>query len=200
MNQSLLDSNSFLLDLPFKGARNYLHSTDIVPALAAIAKQKFGSEASLHSLTLRKPFKHAIQAAFQAAPASSGTFKLRTESGSVSGWLVETDLPVVSRRPFDSSLLAAAAHLEPGVARLLEPLSGFTALEAAVGLMKLVARQVDSRFWWLSQIELAAPLPETYPLQVSIWHNVASQCLVFTIDSAGAQAGSAKLIIDSAKS
>ncbi|MGD0901637.1 MAG: hypothetical protein ABR924_01725 [Terracidiphilus sp.] len=190
----------FVLDLPFKGAREYLHSTSIVPALTEVAQERFGPQAWVESLTIRRPFRRAIRASFEPVAASSGSFRVRRGTESIPGWLLETDRPVTRRVASDSSPLSAAAVSGPGFARIQEPVPGFAALEVAVSLMKMVAGRLDPRQCWLCQLNLDTPLTSAFPIEVRIRHELGGRFLVFEIVQDGAAIGSARCILEFADS
>lgn len=193
------DGRKLILDLPFKGDREYLRFADIFPALADVALDRFGPQAWVDSLTIRRPFKCIIQVSFEPVEVSSGSFRIRNSSQSISGWLLETDRLVTRRIPYDTSPLSAAAVSGSGYARILEALPGFPVLDVLMGLMRLVCAQVDRRHWWLCQLNLDAPLAEIFPVEVRIRHNLGGTFLVYDILQAGTVIGSARVMLEGAK-
>lgn len=189
------NENRFL-DLPFKGSREYVHSTDLYPALMEVARERFGPQAWVDGLTIRRPFRCIIQVSFEPVEVSFGSFRIRNGNQSIAGWLLETDTLVTRRIPYDTSPLSAAAVSGPGYARLLEPLPGFPVLDVLVVLMKQVAAQVDRRQWWLCQLNLDAPLTAVYPIEVSIRNNVGGRCLVFHILQASIEVGTSRFMLE----
>jgi hypothetical protein len=187
-----------ILDLPFKGAREYLHSTDILPALIEMAHERFGPLAHVESLSIRRPIRCAILATFEPSPVFSGSFRIRSGSDSFSGKLVETDRPVTRRIPFYLPPVSDVAVTGQGFARILEPQQGYATLDMAVGLMKLVAGQMDNRHWWLCQLNLVSPLTEVYPIEIRIRHHLGGRFLVFDILQADTVIGSARGIQEDA--
>jgi hypothetical protein len=190
---------NLILDLPFKGSREYLHSTDIIPALTEVAHERFGPQAWVDSLTIRRPFRRAIQVSFEPVEVSSGSFRIRNSSQYIRGWLLETDQPVTRRVPYDTTPLSAAAVSGSGYARILEALPGFTVLDVLVSLMKVVSAQVDRRHWWVCQLNLDAPLAEIFPVEVRIRNNLAGKFLVSDILQSGTVIGSARGMREDAK-
>jgi len=185
-----------VLDLPFKGAREYLHSTDIVPALTELARNLYGPQAWVESLILRRPFRHAIQVSFEPAEGYSGSFRVRYEGESISGWLVETDSPVARRVPYDSSPISAAAVCGPDFARLVDSMPGFAPLDVVVSLVKIVGAQRTSRPWWLCQLNLDTPFTERFPIEVRVLHWRGGRFAVFDVLQADARIGSFRAILD----
>jgi hypothetical protein len=194
--EAVLAIEDLILDLPFKGDRDYLHSTDIFPALMELVRGRFGPQAQVESLTLRRPLRHGIQVLFEPTAVSSGSFRVRHHSECCYGWLVETDRPVTRRTPLDLPVVSAVAVSGQGSARILQPLQGSEALDVVVGLMKLVACQVDPRHWWLSQLNLDAPLTESFPIEVRILQNLGGQFLVLEILQASMTIGSARCMLE----
>jgi hypothetical protein len=186
----------FSLDVPFKGARNYLRFADIVPVLIEVVHERFGCLAHLASVTLRRPFRNEIEVSFELPAVSSGSFRVQNGSESIPGWLLETNRPVARRILFDSSPLSATAISGPGFARILEPVAGHTEFDLLVGLIKLVTDQVDPRHWWLCQLNLDASLTEAFPLEVRILRNLGGLFLVFEIVQCGVPIGSARGILE----
>jgi hypothetical protein len=188
-------SEDLQLDLPFKGERKYLHSTDIYPALVDIARNRFGSEAWVDALTLRRPLTNVLQATFETATEFAGTFSLRKGSESIPGWLLDTGRPVTRRVPYDTSPIMAAAISFPGGARIVEPLPGFRMIDMVIGLMRIVINQVDTRRWWLCQLNLETPLAAVSPIQVCIQRNLGGRFLIMKIEQCGVVIGSARGIL-----
>lgn len=185
-----------LLDLPFKGSRNYLHSTDIYPALVELVREQIGSDAWVSSLCLRRPFRNRILASFENSDAATGSFGIRNESNTITGSLTETRMPVTRRIPFDSSVVTASALLGSDSAEILHPSPGLTPLETFMGLMKLLANEVNPGQWWLCQINLDALISHAYPLKVHVSRNVEGEFLVFQLIQAGSRIGSARSMFD----
>jgi hypothetical protein len=189
-----------ILDLPFKGDRDYLRLADILPALIELARDRFGPQADVDSLTIRRPFRRGIQVSFEPSVAFSGSFRVRHGRENTPGWLLETERPVTRRIRFDSSLLSAVAVSGPGFAQILEPLPGFTAFDVVVTLMKQVAAQVNRRHWWMCQLNLETPLTGVFPVEVRIRQNLNGQFLLFDIVQAGTAIGSARGILEGVSS
>ncbi len=179
----------FTLDLPFKGSRNYLHSTNIFSALEKIGSENFDDETFLRSLTLRRQITHAILVVFERPPGAAGSFVIQTRTEQVMGWLVESDLPVSRGVPFDSSPLKAIAVVGDGTVLLDRPVAGHTLIDVVVGLMKKLTEQLPgaggSGQWWLCQLDLEGPLQEVYPIEVRIRRVVGDQCLLVDLMQGG---------------
>src|ERR1051326_6571394 len=105
-----------LADLPFRGNRNYLHSTDLFPALTEFAQKQFSPDAFIENLTIRQAVSHQIRVSLDGPEGSFGSFRVRHGTSQSKGWLVETDEPVLSRVPFDEITAIQSAISGPGFA------------------------------------------------------------------------------------
>jgi len=186
----------FLLDLPFEGSRDYLHSTDIYPALMEVVREHIGSHAWVDSLCLRRPFRNCVLASFENSATATGSFRVRDQSSTIAGSLCESEMPVTRRTPFDSSVAAASAEMEQGSARILHPSPGVPPLKAMVVLMKLLASEVNPGQWWFCQMNLDVPLSDQYPLKVRITRNIGNDFLIYELIQADSPVGSARIMFD----
>ncbi|MGA8762480.1 MAG: hypothetical protein WB562_06280 [Candidatus Sulfotelmatobacter sp.] len=177
--------------LPFRGLRNYLHSTDLFPALTSLAQQHFSPAAFVESMVLRRPVTHQVRASFVPEPKAFGTFRIRHLSQCIHGWLVETGVPISARVPFDEQTAVSAAICRRWFSCFHEPVQGYTAFEQLVVLMKVVSPQVGPHQWWFCRIELSAPLSESHPLSFAIRETVSDRFLVGDINQAHRLIGSA---------
>jgi hypothetical protein len=167
--------------LPFRGARNYIHSTDLFPALTGLAQERFSPAAFVESLVLRRPAGHQVRARFVKDPEAFGTFRIHHGSEQIRGWLVETDTPVLDRVPFDEETAMNSAVKGPQFARFQERVGRYTAIEQLVVLTKIVASQVGLHNSWLCRIDLSAPLLQFDPLGVEIREIVSDRFITFAI-------------------
>lgn len=185
------------LDLPFKGARDYLHSTDIFPALVDLVHLQCGSQAQVESLTVRRPIRYAILVSPEPSATDVGSFRVRHGAEVVTGWLRETCQPITRRNPIDLPNLADAALSGPGFARLLKPMQGWVTLELVLSLMKLVVAKSNPGHWWLCQIQFDTPLSAVFPLEVRMSRQIGNRFGVFEIVQANSYIGSAHVMLDS---
>jgi len=190
---------NLILDLPFKGDRNYLRLADIFRALVEMALERFGPQAQVDSLTIRRPLNSAILLTFERPGGFSGSFRVRSGGESIPGWLVETHKPV-TRIPFNMPSVSAVSVSGPGFARVLEPLQGRAMLDIVVALMKIVAGHIDPRQWWLCQLNLDTPLTDVFPIEVRIGHRLGKRFVVFDIVQCSVMIGSARCILEIADS
>jgi hypothetical protein len=191
-----MENEGHLLDLPFKGSRDYLHSTDIFPGLTELVRNRFGSQAWVDSLCIRRPFRNSIFASFAESPSATGSFRVRHHSKTVPGWLIPTNRPVTRRVPFDASEVTASAIIGMGSAKILEPVPGFTEFEIFVALMRELARNVDPGQWWFCQLNLSTPLSDRCPMEVRICRTLGGRFLVYELLQANSCVGSARIMLD----
>ena len=194
------DSECRVLDLPFKGTREYLRLADVFPAIVGLVCDRFGPQAYVDSLTIRRPLARRILVSFQPSDMFSGSFCVRRGSTSIPGWLEETEDPATHRIAYESSSVRAAAVSGTDFARILEPLPGHTEFDVLACLMKLVAGRLNQSFWWWCQLSLDTPLTEAYPIEVRIRYNLGGRCIVFDILQTGTAIGSARLMVDTTNS
>jgi len=184
------------LDLAFKAARDYLHSTDIFPALVDLVHLQCGSQAQVESLTIRRPIRYAILASSEPSATDVGSFRVRHGAEVVTGGLREMGQPITRRNSIDLPSVADTALSGPGFARLLKPMQGCVALELVVSLMKLVVAQSNPGHWWLCQIHFDIPLSAVFPLEVRMSRQIGNRFGVFDIVQANSYIGSARVILD----
>lgn len=187
------------LELPFKGQRDYLRFADIFPALVDRVQSRFGPGATVDLLTMRRPLKSKIAVSLEAVNVFAGSFRVRNGSECQTGWLVETDQCVDTRVPFDSSILTLHALASAHSAEVLGPVPGLTSFDIVVGLMKVLAYQVEDRHWWLCQMKFFEPLGAAFPLCVKVHRILARQFISFDIHQGGRMAGTARCAVDGAE-
>jgi hypothetical protein len=156
---------SIRLQLPFKGSRDYLHSTDLFPALNGLVQEQFSPHAFVELLTIRRAVNHCVEVRFAPPSQSFGSFRIRRGEERIDGWLVETQESIHARIPYDDAPAVRAAKVEPGAARFDRPVEGQTPFEQLLVLMRLVSAQVAKRHWWLCQINLRSPFTAQFPLE-----------------------------------
>jgi hypothetical protein len=155
------------LSLPYRSNRNYIHSADIFQSLTDVARRQFDSNTYVESLVLRRQAARQVRVAFEAMPQAIGTFSFRVGNERVRGWLAEADADIRVRVPYDESRATAAVVGGPGFARFVEPVTGYTAFEQLVVLLKVAGGQ-GRRDAWLCQANLQGPLLDTKPLAVRL--------------------------------
>ncbi len=146
----------FELDIPFKGARQYVHASDIFNELVALTKWRGG--VSLH---FHRPIRCSIEAAELAAGESgSGPDALfwygpadRRRCLALRG---NPERPVTARRPYDEALVVADAVMDPPWIRSAGP-GNASFIERVLALNKvLLNRQfsVAGGRWWFARLDL----------------------------------------------
>lgn len=155
------------LSLPFRSNRDYVHSTDIFQSVTALARERWGPDAYLTSLVLRRTASHQLRVSFEPERHAIGTFAIRDGSDEISGALVETDEAVLRRVPYDESRIIAAAVAGEHSASFASLADGYTAFEHLVVALKIAAGDVAGHAW-LCQVKLLSPLLESAPLAVSV--------------------------------
>ncbi|HEY6185745.1 MAG TPA: hypothetical protein VIW67_26120 [Terriglobales bacterium] len=185
-----------LAELPFRGSRSYLHSTDLYPALTEFAKKQFSPSAFVENLTIRRAVTHQVQVNLDAPDRPCGSFCIRHGNERSKGWLVETDEPVRSRVPFHEETAILSATSGAKFARLEKLLPAYTTFELLVILTKMVAQQESASPWWICQIGFFSPLLEIVPLESRLKSRVSNRYLSMEIYQAGSLIGSASGIAD----
>lgn len=185
-----------LAELPFRGNRNYIHSTDLYPALAQYAHKQFSLSAFVECLTIRRPARHQVRVNLDTSAGAFATFCIRHGIEHSKGWLVETDEPVRSRIPFDEAKVEQAVISGPGFARLERLLPSYSTFELILILTKTVAHQENAGHWWICQIDFVGPLHETAPLESKLTRRVSNRYVFTEIYQAGQMIGALTGIAD----
>ena len=154
------------LDIPFRGARDYVHSTDLFAALDELAGSFLGSGAYLKSLTLRRRAYHSVVARFRPDPDAFGTFAFAASQWVVEGWLVEDPAPITRRIAFDEAAIAQHAICGRGLVLLQSPVTGFDPFEQLIVLFKMLCAQSHPGTWLFTSITLDHPLSRQAALSV----------------------------------
>jgi hypothetical protein len=154
------------LDVPLRGERNYVHSTDVFPALDDLAGSLLGPGAYLKTLTLRRRAYHQVAARFCPDSDAFGTFLFATPDWTVEGWLVEDPAPITRRITFDEAAIMRKAISEQGRVFLPSPVKGYSAFEQLIVLFKLLCAQSHPGAWLFTSIALDHPLSRQAALAV----------------------------------
>jgi hypothetical protein len=171
-------TQTYPLELPFRGERTYLHGTDLYQAItAALGSALPAGPVSLtfHSLLKNQPdlvcsaesLRH-----LREEPAFRGELQLGSGAETVHAALMESARPVERRKACNEDEVAAAAVVDEAArsAVLRAPSIG-TAIEQVVFLNKhLHLRLLPhlSTKWLFARLELAAPLPAEPPASLRI--------------------------------
>jgi hypothetical protein len=161
-----------LLALSYKGTRDYLHGTDFFSALADSSPEATGQpDAFVDRLIFRRFARHACevttdQPADLAAIVGQVRFRSPHEPVTLDAWLVETDVIVTARRPFDEELLLADAHLDISCRSAQLPAhSIYTTIEEVIALTKQLNYAISPEVagkWVFGQLDLIEPLADNY--------------------------------------
>lgn len=182
------------LDIPFRGGRDYVHSTDLFAALDALAGT-FACSAYPQSLVLRRPARHQVEAHFSPHSDAFGTFALALPRRTAQGWLVERGVPITRRIAFNEMVISNAAVAEPGRVFLTAPVSGFSAFEQMIVLFKMLCAQSRAGAWLFTTLELARPLRKGAALGLTRKQTVLDRMVDADLDQDGQPAGRARMVL-----
>jgi len=186
------------LDVPFRGQRDYVHSTDLYASLEKLAERNRvskSSQAYVKRLTLRKKAHRQVSAYFLPHSDAFGTFSLSMAGQKVEGWLVETCVPITRQVAFDESGIALKAVVEPGRAFLREAVKGFSSFEQAIVLLKVLCAQHDIGPWLFTNIALDRPLVEDALLGVSRMQTVLDRLIDARLFQNGQESGRLQMVL-----
>jgi len=142
-----------VLNLQYKGDRNYLQGGDIFNALTDELKAKFGSQAFVSSINYKDLFKQAVELiiapADKALTGQKATFTGKNGDELIQGALVETDVDVLGRTSYDESLVVDKCTFgENSISQ--EQRGGFSAMEEIVSITKALHQKMyDIEGKWL---------------------------------------------------
>ena len=150
----------------FRAHRDYLHSTTLFKELLAGAEAaglapEGPIELRVRRLMRRQPELHYSPspiAAFEDAPA---VFSLQASGAVWHGAVVERELPIVAREPYDETPIASRAVVESTSVQVAGP-TGMHPIEIITSLTLLLHQRLfkigDDRKWYLARLELMRPL------------------------------------------
>lgn len=160
-----------MLPLSFKGDRKYLQGGDIYNAVSNIAAELIGVPGAFVEWIAFRRFARmscevSIEPPIEQSQIVSQARVRAPGTGSLDVWLVETTIPVTSRRPFDEAQLLAKASLGPdGRSASLPERSVYSPIEDVIALTKhlnyAVSPVVNGK-WVFGQLDLAEPLSGDY--------------------------------------
>lgn len=183
------------LDIPFRGDRDYVHSTDLFAALDGHAQQFLGTSAYLKRLTCRRRARRQVFAQFRPDPSAFGTFALATQDTILEGWLLETRMPVIRHIAFDEASIARNAICEQGRVCLRSSVQGYSAFEQLIVLLKLLCAKSRLGAWVFTAIDLDCPLTQLAPLAVQRKQLVLGRLLDATLYQDGLPAGQMQMVL-----
>jgi hypothetical protein len=183
------------LDIPMRGERTYIHSTDLLHSLDLLVKTRLSSEAWVRRLVLRKPAIRQIEAHFEFQESAFGSFVLSDGRDVLDGWLVETDRNMNVRRiAFDEERIAGSAIVTPGRAALLSAVAGYSSFEQAIVLLKILAAQVGTGHWVFTMLDLDLPFREGRPLECLLLQNILGRSIIAGLQQDNETVGRAQLV------
>jgi hypothetical protein len=150
----------------FRAHRDYLHSTTLFKELLAGAEAaglapEGPIELRVRRLMRREPELHYSPSpitAFEDAPA---VFSLQASGAVWQGAVVERELPITAREPYDETPIASGAVIEGTSVRVVGP-TGMHPIEVITSLTLLLHQRLfkigDDRKWYLARLELTRPL------------------------------------------
>lgn len=154
------------LVLAYKGARDYLHGTDmynaVIERLGRIAPRFLCDPFRMiaHEFS-RNQCDMLYSIGEERCPRPEDARLEFYLSGSVSGWLRETDRPVLERCPYPEDAVVAGCRIE-GQAILAAPGPSFSVIEILVALTKrLHTTSRPGPVWALTRLELKRPLRDS---------------------------------------
>jgi hypothetical protein len=132
------------LHLGFKGARKYLHGTDIYEALTAMATREVGLQIRGFQMSLRRffstqPDMHWIEQGRQAPRTRDSVvdFSIAGKGRKIFGWLTESGRHVERRTSYEEERIEAHCVFEEDSISICED-SGFSPIEVAVSMTKVL--------------------------------------------------------------
>jgi len=155
-----------LLQLKYKGARTYLHGSDIFNALEDSLSV---SDAGYLSKLVFKRFARNQIAILMEEPADTrnvlGTALWKSDSGEEKRlWLTETDVAVTESYPFDEEAILAHAAVDDQHIQLTVP-NAYSLIENIIALTKklnyALSPQVNGK-WLFGQLDLQQKLPKSW--------------------------------------
>lgn len=194
-----------LLTLSYKGDRKYIQGGDFFNALNDTAREFTGqTNAFLDKLTFRRFARLACELTTeQPADLSMAVGQVRfklPDSSYLSAWLVETDIAVADRRPFDEDQLLANASLDQQQRSARLPVrSEYSPIEDVIALTKhlnyMVSPDVAGK-WVFGQLDLVEPLTENYQaLEIQMKSLIADRFSASDILIDGRRIGSIRFIV-----
>ena len=182
------------MDIPFRGERDYVHSTDLFAALDELAGSFLGPGAYLKTLSLRRLAHQQVAARFQPEPDAFGTFVFTAPEWTVEGWLVENPVPITRRIAFDEAAIAQRAACGRGRVFLQSPVTGYSPFEQLIVLFKMLCAQSHPGRWLFTSIALECPLSKQAVLSVSRTQLVLSRMVEAMLYQNGLPAGRMQMV------
>ena len=171
------------LELAYKGTRTYLHGTDMYNAVMKYFERILPQHVRgplkmvMHEFARTQvDLLYSIGAERCPRPENARLeFSLADE---VSGWLRETDRPVLASRPYSEDEIVAGSRIE-GQAIIAAPGASYSAIEVLVSLTKQLHTTLrpGEAGWAYTRLELQRPLSDgdADSLQVELLHTLGNR-------------------------
>jgi hypothetical protein len=177
----LIRQPNIALDIPFRGDRNYVQSSDLFATLEKFAKDCLSEHAYPQKLELRRMALHKVEASLVSSPLAFGTFEIRNGQAVTMGWLIETRHAIERRIPYDEAPVANAAIVEPGRVFLKAPIQGYTALDQVVILVKILGAQLKVGRCLVAKLDLSRPFREHMPVELNLLQTLLGRSQIIAI-------------------
>ncbi len=187
--------SSIALDIPFRGGRDFVHSTDLFAALDELAGKFLAPRAHLKNLTLRRQAHRQVAAHFLPHPDAFGSFALALPRQTLEGWLVERAAPITRSIAFDEAVISQAAVNEPGRVFLPAPVKGYSGFEQMIVLFKMLCAQIHPGRWMFVGIDLNRALGGETSLAVNRAQTVLGRLVDAYLDQDGETVGRVRMVL-----
>jgi len=195
-----------VLEIPYKGARDYLHGTDFFSELSALADEITEQDGSyIERLTFRSVARKMCKISLTKPDEHKkviGQVRYRTKrnNGHVDGWLIESEVTVLSRYEFDEAVITDSASLDKeGRSATLHSGSGYAPIEDIIILTKYLNYSISpitSGKWLFGQIDLLESLSSDYQLlEIRMTSLIAHKFSVSDIFIDGRKIGMIRFIV-----
>lgn len=195
-----------LLELSYKGTRNYVQGGDFFNAILSIAPIITGDT---NAFIARLTFRHFANMACELItdpPDNLSTiigevkFFSPDEYSYIDGWIVLTDIPILGRRHFDEDLLLANTVFDEATrSALLLGCSRWTPIEQIIALTKYLNYSINpiaQGKWVFGQLDLKKPLSDRYAkLEIKMTNLIPGRFSVNNIFIDGCEVGSMRFIV-----
>ncbi|EDP74917.1 hypothetical protein [Hydrogenivirga sp. 128-5-R1-1] len=179
-----------LLDICFKGDRDYVHSTDLFNELLKVLKLRKREDVTYIELNFYRLADKKLYATHTEEEDNKPVALLIYKIGHAEPrkvWCYELSEKVDCRKPYDESAIINASEIKPGKTILLEKPSGYTKIEEIVSLNKhLLSSIFRNRKWLFVKLQLYSKLTEdAYPLELSVASNIGTSIIKTEIHLGG---------------
>lgn len=195
--------------MAFRGARTYVHSTDMYIELVAGARALGLAPSGAVDLRLKRGIDTQVEyhydGAVEAADAAAAPVRFSFVAGAttVHGRILATDRPVDGRKPYDERAIWDRARIDDRSAALQAP-CGAAPIETVTALGVLLHNSVfkppEGRRWLLSRLSLRRPLEpvDSERMTVAMTHVIGRTMTRSSLDAADGMLGSMDFILGAA--